>query len=426
MKFTAKSIAALKPREKEYTERDSDGFAIRVYPTGRMSWLFIYDIAKRRRKMTLAHYPETSLADARKMHTKARSALDQGSDPAAQKRERARKLQLELRVKDLVAEYLDTPRFKKRADSTQVAYRITWEKELLPSLGSLRASEILKSDIYRILDRIESRGAPIQAKRARAHIHRLFNFAVERGYIQYNPCTLVKLDVKENPRERYLKEDEIAQFWTGLDATGINEMTKLALRLLLTTGQRKGEICKARWSDISWVDATWTIPKEVAKNRKEHIVHLSSLAMDLLRQLHTLTGLTEYLMPSPLDFEKSIRPNSIDQTLHKEFVKIGVKVKFRPHDLRRTFGTHLDRIGIKSAVISRILNHSLNRGVTGIYTQHDAVQEMKQAMESWARELCRILRLPPLSNSIDNVISLQSKSQSVTGPSNPVTSQGGK
>lgn len=425
MKFTAKSIDALKPRESEYVRRERDGFLIRVYPSGRKSWLFIYDFAGRRRKMTLAHYPETSLADARKLHTKARTALDQGIDPNAKKREDARKLRLEPRVKDLVAEYLENPRFLNRAESTKVSYRVSWDKELLPTLGNLRVSEIQRSEIYRILDRIIARGAPIQAKRTKAHFHRLFNFAVEMGYIEFNPCSHVKLPVKEKSRERHLSIPEIKQFWNGLDATRISEMYKLALRLQLTTGQRKGEVCKARWSDICWIDATWTIPEEVAKNRTRHVVYLSSLALEILQQLHEMTGRTELLLPSPNNFEVCVRPNSLDQALHNEFAKLGIKERFSPHDLRRTCGTHLDRLKTPSDVISRIFNHSLNRGVTGTYTQHAAVEEMKMAMECWATELRRILELPPITTSSDKIIPLDRTSRRVADIDHIAHSQGG-
>ena len=425
MKFTAKSIKALKPQDTEYSKREKDGFGIRVHPTGRKAWLFNYDFAGRRRKMTLGHYPESSLAEAHKLHTKARAALDRGEDPGAKKRERARKLRLESRVKDLVAEYIENQRFQKLAKSSKVSYRASYEKELLPELGSLRITEIYKSDIHKILDRILTRGAPIQAKRTKAHLHRLFNFAVEMGYIQFNPCAQVKLDVKEKSRERFLTIKEIKQFWRGLDASGVSDMYKLALRLQLTTGQRKGEVCKARWSDISWSDATWTIPKEVAKNRTEHVVHLSSLAQELLHELNEMTGLTDFLLPSPNDLGKCIRSNSLDQTFRKGFAKIGVKKRFRLHDLRRTFGTHLERLGIQSDVIGRILNHSLNRGVTGVYTHHAAVEEMQRAMEVWASELRRILNLPPAPNTIDNIISLEPKSQSIDETSHTAHYQGG-
>lgn len=412
MKFTAKSIEALRPKDSDYTKREKHGFAIRVHPSGRMAWLFIYDFAGRRRKMTLGHYPEISLSDARKLHTRARAMLDQGVDPGAKKREEARKLRLEPRVKDVVAEYMENHRFLKLANSSKVSYRATYEKEVLPELSSLRISEVQKADIHRILDRVMARGAQIQAKRTRAHLHRLLNYAVEMGYIEFNPCTQVKLAVKENVRVRFLTEDEIRLLWRGLEATGMSEMYKLAFRLQLTTGQRKGEVCMARWSDISWIDATWTIPKEVAKNRTRHMVYLSSLSLELLQELHEMTGRTDFLLPSPNDFSMSVRPNSLDQALHKEFAKLGIKERFRPHDLRRTCATHLDRLSVRSDVISRILNHSLNRGVTGVYTQHAAVEEMKRAMETWASELREILDLPPTSLSTGNVIDLKATHRS--------------
>ena len=384
--------------------REQDGFAIRISPKGQKTWLFIYDFEGKRRRMTLGQYPQISLKDAHQRHLKARSKLASGGDPAASEIGNEVERRNAPRVKDVVAEYQGYWQYKNLAETSKTTYRATYDKELIPDLGNIRIAEVKRSDLRRILDRIIDRDAPILAKRAKSHIHRLFNYAVEMDYIPYNPCSGIKLPIKEQSRERYLNHDEIKAFWFGVDRCRFAPMYKLALKLQLVTGQRKGEICKARWSNVEWENATWIIPEEDAKNRTRHTVFLSSLALEIIHKLHDQTGKTKFFLPSPKNFSKHVYPSSIDQALNRNFLKLGINERFTPHDLRRTMGTNLDALTVPVDLIRGVLNHSLNRGVTAVYTQQTDTEGLKTAMEMWAVELRQILGLPAAKYTGRNVI----------------------
>jgi len=424
-RFTVKYIDALQAEDKRYEEREQDGFGVRVYPSGVKSWTYIYDFEGKRRRMTLGKYPPISLKDARQLHLEARTKVVLGSDPGARAIARKQERRKALRVNDIVKEYRSYWQFDHLAESSKKSYGATYDNELIPALGSVRAAEVTRADIRRILDRIIARSAPIQAKRSKSHIHRLFNYALEMDYIPYNPCSGIKLPIEEHSRERFLVHDEIKLFWMGLDHCTFAPMYKLALKLMLVTGQRKGEICKARWTDVDWENATWTIPEEVAKNRTRHVVYLSSLALDILHDLHSQTGKTSFFLPSPKNFRKHVYPSSVDQALHRSFDKFGVGERFTPHDLRRTMATNLDALRVPVDLIKGVLNHSLNRGVTAVYTQQTDAQGLQNAMESWSVELRRILGLPSAKRRGRNIIPLVQRNRRSPKSYRAANTQGG-
>jgi hypothetical protein len=145
-KFTDLFVKNLKPRESEYTVRESDGFAVRVRPTGGKSFLFIYDFLNKRRNFTLGSYPAMSLKEARQAHRKAQSQIVQGIDPAEAKRQQtiARKIQLskdaaEPTIKALAAEYLEHAKRHKRS---WLQDEIRLRKYVLSEWGDLKATRL--------------------------------------------------------------------------------------------------------------------------------------------------------------------------------------------------------------------------------------------------------------------------------------------
>lgn len=394
-KFTTKYIESLAPGTKRTEYREQDGFVIIVYPSGTKSWQYIYTYDGKRRRMTLGRYPMLSLKEARQAHLVARSDLEKGIDPGAAKIQAKRELMLDPRVKDLLADYYDHWWFKELAASSKRNYRATFEKELVPALGNIRVKEVNSTEITRVIDKIIGRGSRIMANRARAHIQRLFNFGIMQGVIEANPCTKVLKSTKESPRSRYLSHSEIRKFWFGLDGFTCAPMLKLGLKILLLTGQRKAELCKAKWEHIDWTEQTWTLPEENTKNSKRHTVYLSTLAIELLADLRGRTGKTDYLLPAPNDFSRHVDPSSLSQVLVRDFEMLGIGEKFTPHDLRRTLASNLEMLHQPTDYIKRVLNHTLNKGVTNNYTWYDAADEVRYAMELWADKLRTLLGLDP-------------------------------
>jgi len=385
--FTDKKIKNLKAKDHIYDIRENNGFAIRIFPSGEKSWVFIYTHNGRKRRMTLGSYKTMSLAQARIKYNEAYKMLKvESKDPAlAQKQEKTHNRDSSS-IDQLIDEYIEKWA-KKRKRSWKEDQRLL-NKEVKPKWGKCKAKDITKRDVVLLLEDIVERGTPIAANRAFACIRRMFNFAVERDLVTSTPCTAIKAPAKENQRDRCLSQTEIKSFWVNLDKAYMSEATRLALKLQLVTAQRKGEILAAEWNEINLDTKLWIIPDTKAKNGIEHRVPLSTLAIELIIKLKKITGKSRWLFPSATS-KLHMRGESVDRAVRRSSEKIFQQANikhFTPHDLRRTAATHMTSIGIPRLVVSKILNHA-DSSITAIYDRHSYDAEKLNALETWGNKV---------------------------------------
>jgi integrase len=414
MLWTDKEIKAEKPIEgqikpRDIREKSGNGFGLTIFPSGEKSFIYIYHFASRKRRMTLGKYPHLSLSDARKLHREALKVLEEGKDPALEKRKEKIAVRDSSTVDGLIEEYLELwakPRKRSWAEDERFL-----KKDVRPYWGQLKASDITRRDVILLLDRIKNRGAPIAANRALACIRRMFNFGIERDIITASPCAAVKAVSKENRRDRVLSTEEIHTLWHALDTAPLQEEhphtirmsseTKLVLKLQLVLAQRKGEVVAAEWDELDLVSGWWTIPAAKAKNNQVHRVPLSSLALELLNEIKLLSGDSRFLFPAKLK-DTHITGTSIDHAVRRSHFD-GVK-PWTPHDIRRSTSSHLTALGISRLVVSKILNHSENNSVTAIYDRHSYDNEKRHALETWAQKLKEIIYGV---DQVNNVVTLK-------------------
>ncbi len=400
MRFTDRSIAALKLKAARYEvwEAGRTGLGVRVSPAGRKSWIYMYRFEGRPRRMTLGTYPQLSLANARVLHATAREQLDRDIDPGALHVERRRAERHAETVAQLVTEYLEKyARPKKR---TAAADERALGKEVLPLWGRRTAASITRRDVIRLLDGIVERGSPIMANRLLEIIRRMFAFAVKRDILDSSPCFMVEPPAKETPRDRVLSPDEIKAFWTGLEKAKMSDPTRLALKLMLATGQRRDEIVGAPWSELDLDAGAWEIPAVRAKTGRAHRVPLSSLALDLLAEVRRIGGGSGWLFPSPRR-DGPMASAAVSHAVRNNLDWFGI-AQFTPHDLRRTCASGLAELGINRLVVGKILGHS-DRSVTGIYDRYGYWPEKKRALDAWGARLTEIISGEPAA---DNVVPL--------------------
>lgn len=397
MKMTDMLLRNLKPQPRRYLIWGDYGFGVRVSPKGKKSFIYLYRFEGKSRFLTLGNYPRMSLADAHKAHAEARKKLEMGIDPGAEAVAERREQREAPTVRVLAEEYLRLWA-KPRKRSWAVDKRIL-EKDVLPEWEQRKAKDIKKRDVIRLLDRVAERGG-IMANRTLAVIRKMFNFAVTRDLVSGSPCFGVQAPAVENRRDRVLSIEEIKLFWESIDHSRITPGIRLALKLMLVTAQRKGEVISAKWGDIDlngdlgW----WTIPAERSKNGLPHRVPLSPLALELLQAAKTISGDSPWLFPSPRG-DKHITPEAVDHALRRPGLD-ALGFKFVPHDLRRTAASHMTSMGISRLVVSKILNH-VERGITAVYDRHSYDLEKRQALEAWAHKLKAII-----ANMETNVIPL--------------------
>ena len=260
--FTSKGITAIKPPTEgrvdyfDYGKLD-DGCALglRVSASGTKTWFAAYRFKGKFKRLTVGRYPDKSLKDATDEARTEIAKLIGDIDPATEKRQ-----------------YREAPTFEQVAELFLLRgtshlrdhgkrYREQMEKDFIPAWRDWKAQDITHADVVDVIDRIKDRGA-VSAHRAHSMIRRFFNWDIQRGHREYNPATQIKR-YEERSRDRVLTHDEIKTLWEGLPEADMAEQIRLVLKLMLVTGQRKGEILPARKSEFDMDKGLWSIPKDV-------------------------------------------------------------------------------------------------------------------------------------------------------------------
>ncbi|WP_156499452.1 site-specific integrase, partial [Oleiphilus sp. HI0061] len=346
-----------------------------------------YRFHSKPRRMKLGTYPELSLKEARKIHMDMRSLLEKGIDPIDKAKADLQGQKLANTMRQICEIWIDKFAKPKRARWKELDSML--KKNVYEQIGSFKLSDIHRrtvSDL--VLDPMLKRGAPVQANRVLTLLKQILNYGVEHGYLEHNPLKeLTKKSVggQEQSRDRTLDDSEIHKFWYCLNRAKMSVHTELALKLLLVTGQRRGEINNARWSHIDLNEKVWTIPKENSKNRKAHRVPLSPLAIKLFSELYALRDESDWVLPSFSGNDAPMTERVISRAANRAQEVVGID-KWVPHDLRRTAATKMAGIGVAIHVVEKILNHTMG-GVMEVYNRYDYWEERVEALDRWAEEV---------------------------------------
>jgi integrase len=212
---------------------------------------------------------------------------------------------------------------------------------------------------------------------------------MDRGLRDATPAARLKAPTRENRRDRVLSDYEIKAIWDAADRLGYPFGPMF--HMLLITGQRRNEVARMRWSDIHLDERLWTIPREVTKSDRTHVVPLSPLAFEILGSLPRFNG--DYVFTSTYG-QKPVSGYSrakqrAEKTLNEVREREGLPPlpDWRLHDFRRTVATSMAGSGIAGDIIARVLNHA-PRGVTAqIYNRHSYLPEKTRALQAWGKRL---------------------------------------
>lgn len=400
------------------------GFGVEVLPSGKLSFFLRYQHAGTRKRIRFGTYPDTTLGAARDQAAAARVLLAEGIDPAAERAERrksalaaAAEARAQPSVRVLIEEY--TARYLPTlAASTQ--RRATLElKAILSAWGARKAHEISRRDVVLLVDKVRDHGtgrgplgrpAPSFANSLQSRVRDLFRFAVERGAVEASPAQVLPKKSPETERDRVLMDAEIVTFWSGLERSRALPMTRTALRLILLTGQRPGEVAGLRWDELDLSAALWHLPAERTKTRQPHTVPLSAPVLALLELARTQSTSAVYLFPgSGPNLAGHIKVDALAAAIGAAWragcfdAADGARPeRHTAHDLRRTCRTGLSRLGVSPIVAERVLNHRLPLPqVAAVYDRHDYLTEMRAALDAWGAHVDALVNgRAPASNVI--------------------------
>lgn len=372
------------------------GLGLRVTDRGSKSWVVMYRVNGRQRRLTLGSYPALKLADARGLAREALSNVAKGFDPAAEKKasREAGMAEPPETVQVAIGEFIE--RYAKPKNRSWHATERIFERYVLPRWGRRSLESITRRDVIALMDEIMDQGLPYMANRVLASVRRLFNWCLERDKVSASPVANVKPPGAEVARDRILSEDEIRAVWRSWEAMGWP--FGLAFKFLLITGQRRDEVAGMCWSDIDLEGKVWTLPREFTKSDRLHEVPLSPLAIEILE---AVPRMGDYVFTTTGN-----RPISGFSKAKQRTVKLSEIRDWRLHDLRRTAASGMARLSIAPHVVEKVLNHASGTisGVAAIYNRHGYTEEKRHALNTWSRAVETIIR-----PGHDNVVPLQSE-----------------
>ena len=354
-KLNARIIKSMMPGD-EIRDPGTRGLSIwrRATVTG---WSLQYQspTTGKRTRFKLGEWPHVDIEEAQRRAREARDLIQQGIDPANPPKTHT--------AAEILDQYLSHVRAKKRT-----AYEIerVLRKHLVPAFGDMEIDHVRRRDVLSMFDSIEK---PYAANHALAYASTFLNWCVDRDLIEANPAYGIKRTTRnpERSRERVLADDELKALWqASLTNSGFPAYYGQIVRLLMLTGARRNEVASMRPEQIdgSW----WTIPGDITKNGREHLVYLTPLAKKQL--------------PEPRPDGKYFTPGVTWPRYAKAIYAQAKQQNVRLHDLRRTMASGMQALSIRPEVIEACLNH-MPTGIRRVYQRHGYTAEKEEAWRVW-------------------------------------------
>ena len=395
MPLTDARIRATKPAAKPVKLTDGGGLYLEVRPSGKKLWRYRYRIVDKENLFAIGEYPEISLAEARAEHDKARALVKQGLHPSHSRQ--AERLSTHLANANTF-EAVANEWITKKAGRWTPYYRRQVENflgaDVFPYVGKLPIRKVTAAHLLEIIRRIEDRGASTVALLVRQWSSAIFRYAVATLRAESDPAAALRGAI-HRPKVKHRKpltKGQIKDFIAALENYGGYRTTVIALRLILLTFVRTGELRKALWAEFDLDNAEWRIPAERMKMREPHIVPLSRQAVVLLKELQTYTGSRGMLFPNYRRPKDCMTPTTLNRALERMGFNGKDSIGFSAHGFRATASTLLNEMGYRSDVIERQLAHAERDKVRASYNQAEYMVERKAMMQEWS-DLVELLAL---------------------------------
>jgi integrase len=324
------------------------GFGVRVTSAGGRAFILNYrrKLDGRERRYTIGSFPDWGTTAAREEAKRLKRAIDGGADPVGEHEEN----RAAATMADLCARF-ERDYLPRNRPSTQRVYRQQIRTDIMPAFGKMKVAAVTHADADGFHHRLSAR-APTDANRTIAVLSRMFNLAIRWGWRTDNPCKGVERN-QENKRHRYLTGAEISRLSAAL-ADLPDQAAANAVRLLLLTGARQGELLAAKWTDIDLDAGVWVKPASTTKQATLHRVPLSEAARGLLAEMRKQADDdAEWIFPA--------RGGGHRPHVNAAWIKVRSAAKLNGlhlHDLRHTFASTLASAGLSLPVIGALLGHS--------------------------------------------------------------------
>ncbi|MDH5368566.1 MAG: tyrosine-type recombinase/integrase [Gammaproteobacteria bacterium] len=381
-KLSALAVKQAKPKDKPYKLSDGKGLNLEVRPNGSKYWRLSYRYQQKQKTLALGVFPVVSLADARELTLQAKKLLQKNLDPSVHKRRQ--KIETSEHTFKLIAEQWhkkESGRWSK--DHSDNVWR-SLKVDAFPHIGDMPIKDIRTPDVLSIIRHIESRGALDVASRVKQRTRSVLRYAIQIGILEFNVADALDgvIQTRKPKHRKALKLDELSPFLNALDTYPGYTLTGYALKLIVHTFVRPGELRSAEWKDIDMEKAIWRIPAEKMKMKEEHIVPLSSQALSVLKSIKELTSKFDLVFPGSHDSKKMMSENTLTYAIRK---RLGFDAT--AHGFRTTASTTLNEAGFRVDVIERQLAHGDRNKIRAAYNRSQYLDERVDMMQWYSNYL---------------------------------------
>jgi integrase len=392
------------------------GLTFRVTEKGARSWSFRFRDPQSRMltRATIGTYPDVSLADARKAADKMRRTVASGTNPVTIKRtekQEATTKTFQYLADRYMAEHSIRRKRSHRADARNLRLHV------LPKWAARRYDAIKRADVIELLEDLVKGGKPSLANSVQSLISSIFTFAIDAALVGEHPCIRLKKRGVEKIGRRVLTDDEIRLLWPRLVEAPLPRRIGLALRLMLLTAARPGEVAglsRGELQDLERADrGAWVLPEARSKNKRAHLIPLGKMARETVGEILTLTDEAEpFLFPSPSKQGRPITAQALASamgrftaSLEADGARTWKAEPPTPHDLRRTVATRLSSLGVSRQDRDAVLNHAPTDVGGKHYDLYEREREKRRALNLWDTALGAILtpskKVIPIANATD-------------------------
>ncbi|EPA9093321.1 tyrosine-type recombinase/integrase [Enterobacter hormaechei] len=397
MALTDIKVRSAKPQEKEYTLVDGDGMFLLIHPNGSKYWRFRFRFGGKQHLMAFGVYPETSLADARQKREEARKLVAAGIDPREHKRAvKEEQVKEAITFESVAREWHAANKKWSEEHSRRVLKSL--EDNLFSAIGKRSIEELKTRDLLVPIKIVEATGRFEVASRLQQRTTAIMRYAVQSGLIDYNPAQEMAGAVASSNRVHRpaLELKRLPELLHRIDGYTGRALTRLAVELTLLIFIRSSELRFARWSEIDFETAMWTIPAEReaiegvkhshrgSKMRTPHLVPLSRQALEILKQVHRLSGERDFVFIGDHDPRKPMSENTVNKALR--VMGFDTKVEVCGHGFRTMACSSLIESGLWSRdAVERQMSHMERNSVRAAYIHKaEHLDERRLMLQWWA------------------------------------------
>lgn len=411
MALNATFVDKVKPTGAAAGDKHTDGAGLYLLVKANAKatskyWRMDYRFDGKRKTLALGVYPAVSLAKARKRRDEARELLEDGVDPARAKIEKKQANASSAKnTFESVARTWLAKTAPNRAASTQEKNTAWLERNVFPEIGSLPIATIKPSDVLAALQKIEARGAVESAHKIKQLCGQVFRFAVANGIAERDVTADLRGALAAVPKAHFAAITEPSQAATLLRAIvnySGHPYAVAALRLAPLVFVRPGELRAAEWSEIDLDAAEWRIPGAKMKMNADHLVPLSTQAVEVLRGVNAMTKHGKYVFPSIRTDDRCMSENTVNAALRS--MGFGKDV-MTGHGFRAMARTMLDEVlNERVDLIEHQLAHAVKDPNGRAYNRTAHLPERRKMMQRWANYLDELKRLDCSSITISELI----------------------